>query len=353
MKIETKNFIFLFLITIVIGIFFIPELITIYKIKQKLIQLNINIDNYESQKIKFSKNLQESKNISEILQQNRDEEIIKLKKLINTNNFYAEAIDEEKSDAYLTERRNDEMYALIKSYENNNISSKNIINNLKNFFKNNTIEDYYNNISNILLISNIIQNQTDINFIYDKIIYPFYSDKKDDSKKYILKNPCFKASIDSNNPHEFHKKCKDVGDTIMFIKTNKTRFGGITDLSWGKIYTKEDKFIQTKTRLFNLDNQNIFMYNKEQKVSRYMAPIRAENYYFAMFGYNDIFLGFIPWESHSSFPQEFLKNNNTNKDFNDLLNQNNEKYYKDNQVNFEYIDIEVYPIIAFNYTNKE
>ena len=95
------------------------------------------------------------------------------------------------------------------------------------------------------------------------------------------------------------------------------------------------------------------MYNKEQKVSRYMAPIRAENYYFAMFGYNDIFLGFIPWESHSSFPQEFLKNNNTNKDFNDLLNQNNEKYYKDNQVNFEYIDIEVYPIIAFNYTNKE
>ena len=141
MKIETKNFIFIFLITIVTAIFFIPELITIYKIKQKLIQLNINIDNYESQKIKFSKNLQESKNISEILQHNRDEEIIKIKKLINTNSFYAEAIDEERSDAYLSERRNDEMFALIKLYENNNNSSNNIIHNLKIFFYNFLIED--------------------------------------------------------------------------------------------------------------------------------------------------------------------------------------------------------------------
>ena len=344
---DTINLIFIILIIIIISIFIIPELLTIYNINKKLVKLDKTINNYELQKVKFSQYLQESKNISEILQQTKDEEITKLKKIINANNFYAEAIDEEKSDRYLTERRNDEIYALIKLYENCNLSSINIINNLKTFFKNNTLEDYYKNISNILLISTIIQNQSDIKFIYDKIIYPFYSDKKDNNKKYILKEPCFKASIDSNHPHEFHKKCKDVGDTIMFIKTNNTRFGGITDLSWGKILSKEDSYIQTKTRLFNLDNQNIFMYNKEQKVSRYIAPIRAENYYFAMFGYNDIFLSFIPWESYSSFPQQFSKNNNTNKDFNDLLNQKYEKTQRNNQINFEYIDIEVYPIINY------
>ena len=139
----------------------------------------------------------------------------------------------------------------------------------------------------------------------------------------------------------------------MLIKTNKTRFGIITDLSWGKINTKENEFINTKTRLFNLDNQKIFMYDKNQKVSRYIAPIRAENYYFAIFGYDDVYLGFIPWESYSSFPQQFLKGNDTDIDFNDLLNQKNEKYYSyNNQINFEYLDIEVYPIILINETKQ-
>ena len=354
MKISNEIKIFvIILILIIISIFFIPELVNIYKIKQKLAKTKIIIDNYESQKIKFSQNLKESKNISDILQQNIDEEIKKLKEVIKLNSLYGEAIDEEKSDGYLTERRNDEMYAIIKLYENNIISSNNIINNLRIFFQNNTLEDYYNNISNILLLSTIIKSQSDIDFIYNKIIKPFYSENKwnNNNKKYILKEPCFKASMDTNNPYEFHKKCKNVGDTIMIVKTNKTRFGIITDLSWEKIITKENEFINTKTRLFNLDNQKIFMYDKNQKVSRYVAPIRAENYYFANFGYNDVYLGFIPWESTSSFPQQFLKSNDTDIDFNDLLNQKNENYYSyNNQINFEYLDIEVYPIILINET---
>ena len=357
MKISNEiKLIVIFLVIIIISFFFIPELVNIYKIKQKLAKTKIIIDNYESQKIKFRQNLKESKNISDILQQNIDEEIKKLKEVIKLNSLYGEAINEEKSDGYLTERRNDEMYAIIKLYENNIISSNNIINNLRIFFQNNTLEDYYNNISNILLISTIIKNRIDINFIYDKIVKPFYSESKENNnniinKKYILKEPCFKASIDTNNPYEFHKKCKNVGDTIMLIKTNKTRFGIITDLPWGKIISKENEFNNTKTRLFNLDNQKIFMYDKNQKVSRYVAPIRAENYYFANFGYNDVYLGFIPWESTSSFPQQFLKSNDTDIDFNDLLNQKNENYYSyNNQINFEYLDIEVYPIILINET---
>ena len=107
-----------------------------------------------------------------------------------------------------------------------------------------------------------------------------------------------------------------------------------------------------KTRLFNLDTQSIFMYNKTQKESRYMPPINSENYYFAIFGYNDIYLDLIPWESYSDFPRHFIKNNITNEDFNDLLNQKNERYKNNNRIKFEYLDIEIYPIILFNDSQK-
>ena len=134
----------------------------------------------------------------------------------------------------------------------------------------------------------------------------------------------------------------------MFIKTNKTRFGGITDLLWGKNEYRVNEFNKTKTRLFNLDNQQIFMYDKNQKISRHIPPIRGESYYFAIFGYNDIYLGFLPWESSSDFPKMFLKNNNKNKRFNDLLNQNIDPFL--DNIKFEYQDIEVYPIISINKT---
>ena len=135
----------------------------------------------------------------------------------------------------------------------------------------------------------------------------------------------------------------------MLIKTNKTRFGGITELPWGKLVTKIKDFSSTKTKLFNLDNQKIFMYNNKQEVSRYIPPIRAENHYFAIFGYSDIYLGLLPWESTSSFPQQFLQENDTNKYFNELLNQKIDN--PTNEIKFEYLDIEVYPIISINGTN--
>ena len=227
------------------------------------------------------------------MQKAKDEEVNKLKELIKTNGFYGEAIEEEKSDCYLTERRNDNMKALINLYEKNNITTQNIIKNLHNFFEiqKHTINDYYNNKSNILIASSIIKNESDINFIYDKIIGSFYSDSN--NSRYILGSPCFKTSIDSNEPLIFHKKCKEVGDTIMLIKTNKTRFGGITDLSWGTIYTRNKEYNKTKTRLFNLDNQKVFLYDRGNHVNIHIPPIRSENYYFAIFGYNDVYLGTV------------------------------------------------------------
>jgi len=352
MKIASNLQLLLFslLILVTILIFFLPELIIIYKTKKRINELNLEIDNFKIKKVEFRQKLEDSKNVSEILQKAKDEEANKLKELIKTNSFYGEAIEEEKSDSYLIERRNYNMKALLNLYEKNNETTQNIIKNLHNFFQiqNHTLNDYYNNISNILITSSIIRNESDINFIYDKIIRPLYSNSN--NSRYILGSPCFKVSIDSNEPFIFHKKCNEAEDTIMLIKTNKTRFGGITDLSWTTIYTKNKDYNKTKTRLFNLDNQKIFLYNKNFNANLYISPIRSENYYFAIFGYNDIYLGYLPWESSSSFPQMFLKDNNTDKRFNDLLNEYIHPFY--DEINFEYEDIEVYPIILINKTQE-
>ena len=339
---KIKTITVILIITIIVSIFFIPQLITIYKTKNKLNKCKLEKNNFIKKESFYLQKLNEIKNYSKILQESKDEEISKMKELIKYNMYYGQEIEEGKSDYYLIERRNDFMKGLIKTYEKNNISSYKTINNLKNFFINNTLDSYYNNISNILLLSNIIKTESDIEFIYNKIISQFYSVNKNNFKKYILMAPCFKSSFDTNDPFIFHKKCNKYKETMMLIKTNKTRFGGITDLSWGKDYHQEIEYNNTRTRLFNLDNQKIFNYNNNQKVSRHIPPIRGDNYYFAIFGYNDIYLGYLPWESSSNFPQMFLKDNKTNKRFNDVMNEEINPFF--DEVRFEYEEIEVYPI---------
>ena len=255
-----------------------------------------------------------------------------------------ESINEAKSDSYLIERRNEEMAALIKLYEANNISSYNTINSLKNFFQSNKLINYLSNKTNIFLISSIIKSESDLDFIYNEIIIPFFNNNNN-SKKYILFPPCFKASIDTNTPNIFHKKCNKIENTLMLIKTNQTRFGCITEYPWyGGNNKIKNNYEKTKTRLFNLDNKKIFLYNKTQSVSRHIPPIRSENYYFAIFGYNDLYLGYLPLESRSAFPQMFSRNNDSKNNFNDLMNEKIEKYPKNNEIYFEYEEIEVYPI---------
>ena len=344
---KIKILIFALIFVLIISIFFVPEIISIIQSTKKLKELQLELNDLNSKKIEYKKKLEESKNISEILQTCREKELSNLSILIKMNRGYEQEIEEQKTDYYLFERRFDEIKGLINLYEKSHITSYNIINNLQNYFKNHTLNDYYNNVSNILMTSTIIKNESDINFIYDKIIKPFYYDTKiNDNIKYILGPPCYKASIDSGDPFIFHKKCDKIGHTIMFIKTNNTRFGGITDLSWGKrYYLKENEYNKIKTRLFNLDTQKVFLYDKNQKISRHIPPIRGDNYYFAIFGYKDIYLGYLPWESVSSFPQMFLKDNNTDKNFNDLLNQ----YIDNKDIKFEYQDIEVFPITLKNF----
>ena len=51
----------------------------------------------------------------------------------------------------------------------------------------------------------------------------------------------FNSTIDGQDKNQFHKKCDDLGPTIVIIKsTNGRTFGGYADKSWNT-YGKEIK----------------------------------------------------------------------------------------------------------------
>ena len=341
---KNSKVIFIIIILILVCFFYIPRIIAIYKIKKKLKRIEESIDQNKNKKIEFKEKIKDLTNITEELKIKKDAEIKKLDELRKINYLFMEGMDEEKSDLYLSERRNEEMEAYIRLYENNYISSFNTINILKEYFQSNKLINYLNNRTNILLVSSIIKDESDIDFIYNEIIYPFSLNK---NELYILGPPCYKATIDSNEPYIFHKKCNKIKNSLVLIKTNKTRLGGITEYYWDiNLNRKNTPYDNTRTMLFNLDNKNVFLYNKNQTVSRHIPPIRSENYYLLIFGYNDLYISYLPWECYSRFPQMFLQSNNTEKDFNELMNQKIEKYHNNKEIKFEYQEIEVYPILT-------
>ena len=329
----------------IISFFYIPVIISIIKLKKELKEKETSIEETKLKKLEIKEKIKRLNKETKGIEEQKDFEVMKLKNLTKLNYLYMDSIDEIKQDSYLTERKNEEMLSIIKIYESNHIASYNTISTLKKYFQSHKLIDYLSNRTNILLTSSIIKSESDLDFLYNQVISPFFNDN---SNKYILSPPCFKASIDTNEPNIFHKKCNKIENTLLVIKTNKTRLGCITEYSWyGGTKKNNNNYEETKTRLFNLDNKKIFLYNKTQSVSRHIPPIRSENYYFAIFGYNDLYIGYVPWESRSAFPQMFSKSNDTNNNFNDLMNQKIESYPKYNEINFEYQEIEVYPIILF------
>ena len=340
-KNNVKNGIIISFFIIIITFFFIPELLAILQINQRLNNISILIENYGKQKIELKQKLLENKNINEKLKNEKEKNLKELKELAVVYGIYENSLYEEQSENKINERTVNLMESLINIYEKNFNITREIIKNLTNFFKSHSLNDYINNKLNILMVSTIIKNESDIEFIYNKILPSFYLNNTNNNN-YILSPPCFKTSFDSNEPSIFHKKCDNVGDTIIVIKTNKTRFGGITEFSWSQKNVKDEKVFDTRTLLFNLNNKKIFKYNKNHNTNKHIAPISGDNYCFAIFGYKDIYLDYLPKDSCSDFPSQFLKNENTSNYFNDLLD---EKSYNNNKIiNFEYEEIEVYPI---------
>ena len=70
----------------------------------------------------------------------------------------------------------------------------------------------------------------------------------------------YQATIDGGEPENFHNKCDNIPNTIVFIKSEGLRrFGGFTPIPWKS--QEKGKFIkdqEMKTFVFSLDNKKIF-----------------------------------------------------------------------------------------------
>jgi len=65
----------------------------------------------------------------------------------------------------------------------------------------------------------------------------------------------FRKSRDGSEPNDFHNRCDNKGNTIIFIETTKGyKFGGYTELQWEKSYIKLKKDNKT-TFLFSFNHK--------------------------------------------------------------------------------------------------
>ena len=115
-------------------------------------------------------------------------------------------------------------------------------------------------------------------------------------------NKLYQATIDGADPINFHKKCDNIPNTLVLIKSEgKRRFGGFTPIPW----KSEGNFIEDKknqTFVFSLDNKKIY----NLKSIGYYAVYHNENYG-PCFGWSDIEILENPIKEYKlrSIPDDF------------------------------------------------
>ena len=111
----------------------------------------------------------------------------------------------------------------------------------------------------------------------------------------------YQATIDGGNPINFHKKCDNIPNTLVLIKSEgKRRFGGFTPIPWkSEVDTIKDK--KNQTFIFSLDNKKI--YNLKSKL---WAVFHDKNYG-PCFGWKDIVISGNPIEKYDllSIPDDY------------------------------------------------
>ena len=75
----------------------------------------------------------------------------------------------------------------------------------------------------------------------------------------------YQATIDGADPINFHKKCDNIQNTLVLIKSQgQRRFGGFTPIPWkSKRSYIEDS--EKQTFVFSLDNKKIYNLKNSQK----------------------------------------------------------------------------------------
>ena len=88
-------------------------------------------------------------------------------------------------------------------------------------------------------------------------------------------NKLYQATIDGGDPINFHKKCDNINNTLVLIKSKgKRRFGGFTPIPWkSKGGFIDDK--RNQTFVFSLDNKKIYnlisIYRKQFIIMKIMG----------------------------------------------------------------------------------
>jgi hypothetical protein len=197
----------------------------------------------------------------------------------------------------------------VQNKENNNLKNENKLlnekiekqaNKLKNEKKilNETIEVQSEEINNLKnenkLLNEKIEEQkkeckypkiiTDIMKSNEKFLI-FSEIEKRMNKKIKQIKKLYQATIDGGDSINFHKKCDNISNTLILIKSEgKRRFGGFTPIAW----KSEDDFKlikdpENKTFIFSLDNKKIYSLKAKDStaVTHYI-------YDGPCFGYKDI-----------------------------------------------------------------
>ena len=112
------------------------------------------------------------------------------------------------------------------------------------------LKNKINNISN----KSVIIKEDESEMITSEI------EKKTNKKIKEIKK-LYQATIDGGNSEIFHKKCDNIANTLILIKSEgKRRFGGFTPIPW----KSEENYIkdpEEKTFVFSLDNKKIYYLN--------------------------------------------------------------------------------------------
>ena len=210
------------------------------------------------EKIKnFEENNNKNNDIMNIIdKQNKEINYLKdeLNKIKDENNNLKEENNKLKEDNIKINRKIVEIIELLKEKED-----------LKDqTLKRQEIAKNTNNISTIL-----------INEEYDMI---FNAIKTRMKKKVKEIKKLYQAKVDGGNPEIFHKKCDNISNTLILIKSaGNRRFGGFTSKKWNSV---KDYYVDDNNAfIFSLDEKKVYPYKNDGKA------IYCRNAYGPCFGY--------------------------------------------------------------------
>ena len=214
---------------------------SIKEIYQELINIKKNFNTIES--VKVLNQLSINENIA--LKNKINQIMVEIDNIKNENN-------ELKKEIYIIKAENKKLKEEIEKQNKE-------INNLNEEIKKEFIEE----IEDLIIDESVIMKEDEKNMIFSEI-----ENKMNKKIKQIKK--LYQATIDGGEPINFHLKCDNIPNTLVFIKSEgQRRFGGFTPIPWKSVQSPcwvEDSSM--KTFVFSLDKKKIY-YLKDKSNSVY------------------------------------------------------------------------------------